>query len=115
MPWTSRRFGTRGFPPDVRPAENQHRAIAEGLFLGYDAPLSYPAGDRMSYCNYNFDLLGEIVRRVSGRTLADFADERIFRPLGMVTHTSFCPSRCDGVSPAGSRSRDRTAQLTEYD
>jgi CubicO group peptidase (beta-lactamase class C family) len=38
----------------------------------------------MSYCTYNYDLLGEIVRRVSGTSLVDFCRERIFRPLGMV-------------------------------
>jgi CubicO group peptidase (beta-lactamase class C family) len=72
-----------GLAGDVLAAEDQHPLIAERLFLGYDAPLSRPPGDQMSYCNYNFDLLGEIVRRVSGRALADVAVERIFRPLGM--------------------------------
>jgi CubicO group peptidase (beta-lactamase class C family) len=65
------------------PAESQHPAIAERLFLGYGVPLSHPPGVRMSYCNYNYDLLGEIVRRVGGRALEEFAAERIFRPLGM--------------------------------
>jgi len=69
------------------PAENQHPVIAQRLYLGYDAPLSQPPGVRMSYCNYNYELLGDIVRRASSRTLADFAAERIFQPLGMAdTH-----------------------------
>jgi CubicO group peptidase (beta-lactamase class C family) len=37
----------------------------------------------MSYCTYGYSLIGEIVRRVSGQSLADFAHERIFAPLGM--------------------------------
>jgi CubicO group peptidase (beta-lactamase class C family) len=37
----------------------------------------------MSYCNHGYALLGEIVRRVSGQSLADFARERIFEPLRM--------------------------------
>ncbi len=37
----------------------------------------------MSYCNYGIELLGEIVRRMSGQSLAEFARERIFAPLGM--------------------------------
>jgi CubicO group peptidase (beta-lactamase class C family) len=37
----------------------------------------------MSYCGYGFQLLGEIVRRVSGQSLDAFAAERLFRPLGM--------------------------------
>ena len=37
----------------------------------------------MAYSNYGYEPLGEIVRRVSGRSLAEFAQERIFEPLGM--------------------------------
>jgi CubicO group peptidase (beta-lactamase class C family) len=70
-------------PLSVSPAENQHPAIAEYLLLGYDAPLSQPPGARMCYSNYGFELLGDVVRRVAGRSLADFAAERIFRPLEM--------------------------------
>ncbi|MFN8445647.1 MAG: serine hydrolase domain-containing protein [Caldilineaceae bacterium] len=64
-------------------AETQHEEIHKWLFLGYDAPLWKPPGVEMSYCSYNYELLGEIVRRVSGRALADFAQTRIFAPLGM--------------------------------
>jgi CubicO group peptidase (beta-lactamase class C family) len=83
-------------PLSVSPAEHQHPAIAEHLFRGYDAPLSQPPGVRMSYSNYGFELLGEIVRRVSGQAFSDFAAERIFRPLGMAD-TMFVvpePLRC---------------------
>jgi CubicO group peptidase (beta-lactamase class C family) len=70
-------------PLSVPPAENQHPTVAECLVLGYDAPLSQPPGARMCYGNYGYELLGDIVRRVSGKALADFAAERILRPLGM--------------------------------
>src|SRR5207249_10184835 len=50
----------------------------------YDAPLSKPAGAEMSYCGLNYALLGEIACRRSGRSLTQFARERIFGPLGMV-------------------------------
>jgi CubicO group peptidase (beta-lactamase class C family) len=50
----------------------------------YDGPLSKPPGAEMSYCNMNFALLGEIVRRQSGESPAEFARERIFGPLGML-------------------------------
>jgi CubicO group peptidase (beta-lactamase class C family) len=41
----------------------------------------------MSYSSYGYELLGEIVRRVSGQSLADFCRKRIFDPLGMAdTH-----------------------------
>src|SRR5262245_60724001 len=63
--------------------ETQHQWINEYLFLRYDAPLWKPPGVEMSYCNYGYFLLGEIVRRVSGQALADFARVRVFEPLGM--------------------------------
>ena len=65
------------------PNETQHPLINEYLFLGYDAPLWKPPGTEMSYCNYAFNLLGEIVGRVTRKSLADFARERIFESLGM--------------------------------
>ncbi len=42
-----------------------------------------PAGTRFVYSDINFILLGEIVRRMSGHPLDEFAREQIFEPLGM--------------------------------
>ena len=61
----------------------QHPAVHEMLCLQYDAPLTQPPGQEMSYCSPGYDLLGEIVRRASGRSLNDVARERIFDLLGM--------------------------------
>jgi CubicO group peptidase (beta-lactamase class C family) len=62
--------------------ETQHPATQRLLSLCYPAPVK-PPGKKMAYCSVNYELLGEIVRRVSRRSLADFAQERIFGPLGM--------------------------------
>ncbi|MHB8574761.1 MAG: serine hydrolase domain-containing protein [Dehalococcoidia bacterium] len=57
------------------------------LQLRYQAPLWKPPGEQMSYCETNFVLLGEIVRRLSGTSYANFVQQRIFDPLGMTnTH-----------------------------
>src|SRR5205809_1064827 len=50
--------------------------------------LNFVPGTEYLYSNTGFTLLGTIVKRVSGKSLRDFADERIFKPLGM-THTHF--------------------------
>ena len=42
-----------------------------------------PPGARFVYSDINFILLGEIVRRLSGETLAQYAREQIYTPLGM--------------------------------
>ena len=50
--------------------------------------LNFAPGSEYSYSNTGFTLLGEIVKRVSGKSLREFTTERIFVPLGM-QHTHF--------------------------
>lgn len=47
-------------------------------------------GTRFMYSDVGFIVLGEIVERVSGKSLDEFAKERIFTPLGM-SETGFNP------------------------
>lgn len=50
--------------------------------------LNNTPGDEWIYSNSNYFLLGEVIRRATGESLARFASENIFQPLGM-THTLF--------------------------
>jgi len=50
--------------------------------------LNFTPGEQFQYSNAGYALLAILVRRVSGKSLPEFADETIFKPLGMV-HTSF--------------------------
>jgi CubicO group peptidase (beta-lactamase class C family) len=50
--------------------------------------LNFDPGAEYLYSNTGFTLLGTIVKRVSGRSLREFAEARIFAPLGM-TRTHF--------------------------
>ena len=68
------------------------------LWTGYDkaielaieeTPTSAP-GERFVYSDINFFLLGDIVKRVSGKPLDEFTRDRIFKPLGM-KDTGFTP------------------------
>jgi CubicO group peptidase (beta-lactamase class C family) len=61
----------------------QHPGIHERLFLGYDTPLWKMPGTEMSYSSYGIELIGEIIRRISGLSLNDFCRKEIFEPLGM--------------------------------
>ena len=56
------------------------------LFRQHD--LSFDPGAQYSYCNSNYTLLALIVQRVSKKSLREFCEERIFKPLGM-SHTHF--------------------------
>lgn len=74
----------------IPPAEaTLHPLMNEYMVKRYDCPLWKPPGAEMSYADFNFELAGEMVRRVSGTSLADFASSRIFEPLGM-TDTRYC-------------------------
>ncbi len=50
--------------------------------------LNFPSGAQYSYSNSGYNLAAIIVSRVSGKTFAEFSNERIFAPLGM-TKTSW--------------------------
>ncbi len=50
--------------------------------------LNFTPGREHLYCNTGYTLLGIIVKRVAGTSLAAFTKERMFDPLGM-THTHF--------------------------
>ena len=50
--------------------------------------LNFAPGDQFLYSNSGYTFLAMVVQQASGKTLAEFAQERIFTPLGM-SHTHF--------------------------
>lgn len=66
--------------------------------------LNFPPGEEHLYSNSGYFLLGVIVKRASGKSLARFAAERIFEPLGMKhthfhdDHTRIVPGRATGYA-----------------
>jgi len=70
--------------------------------------LNYPTGDEYLYSNSNYFLMSVVIRRATGKPLSAFAEENIFKPLGM-THTRFyddhsvvVPGRVPAYEPAAS-------------
>jgi CubicO group peptidase (beta-lactamase class C family) len=67
--------------------------------------LNFDPGAEYLYSNSGFTLLAVIVKRVSGHSLRDFADEQIFKPLGMAhthfhdDHTMVVPHRTSAYEP----------------
>ena len=45
--------------------------------------LSWESGTKYRYCNVGYDILGIVVRRVTGKGYFDFLKGRVFTPLGM--------------------------------
>jgi CubicO group peptidase (beta-lactamase class C family) len=67
--------------------------------------LNYAPGEEFSYTNSGYFLMGQIVEKVSGKSLNAFAQENIFQPLGMThtlfqdDHTQIIPNRATGYDP----------------
>ena len=79
-----------GMPPDVELIpkwSGYDTGIARALIA---KPIA-PPGARFIYSDINFILMGEIVRRLSGQSLAEFAHDQVFVPTGM-NESEFLPS-----------------------
>ncbi|MEE9265683.1 MAG: serine hydrolase domain-containing protein, partial [Gammaproteobacteria bacterium] len=73
-------------PEDVpipEPDANQDEFVNKALTYTYMNPLAFEPGEKMGYADLGIYMVGELVRRVSGQSLDQFARERIFEPLGM--------------------------------
>src|SRR5260221_90473 len=98
---------TAGFAPDFDLRER---------WTGYDEaikrldrePLRHPPGARFLYSDINFVALGEVVHRVSGDTLDEFARRNIFVPFGM-RDTGFNPAA--GLLPRIAPTERRRGQM----
>lgn len=81
---------TSGLPPGIELAS--HWAGYEaGIEKACGVKLATAPGTKFTYSDVNFILLGELVRRVSGYSLDEYARRKIYQPLGM-TDTGFRPS-----------------------
>ncbi|HUP03327.1 MAG TPA: exo-beta-N-acetylmuramidase NamZ domain-containing protein [Bryobacteraceae bacterium] len=78
-----------GLAPDV-PLDPPWTGYETGIRLACATPPEAPPGVRMIYSDINFELLGELVRRLSGQALNDYAQRNIFTPLDM-KDTRFLP------------------------
>ncbi|MFZ0949407.1 MAG: serine hydrolase domain-containing protein, partial [Candidatus Sulfotelmatobacter sp.] len=67
--------------------------------------VNFRAGEEFLYSDTNYFLMSQIVKRVTGQTLRQFAQNRIFGPLQMTSthfhddHTMIVPRRATGYAP----------------
>jgi CubicO group peptidase (beta-lactamase class C family) len=71
--------GIHGWPRTTRVHTHEHMLD----ITRRQESLNYPPGEYYSYTNTGFNLLSVLVERVSGRSLDEFSQERLFGPLGM--------------------------------
>ena len=80
--------------------------------------LNFPPGSRFAYSNTGYTVLGQIVKRTSGRSLREFTTERIFGPLAMRDtwfrddHAEIVPNVAHGYVRSG---RGFRLSLTQFD
>ena len=63
--------------------DNAYSSKAVLNMLARQKNISFKPGSKYQYSNSGYFLLGMIVSRVSGKSLRAFAEENIFKPLGM--------------------------------
>ena len=78
-----------GLRPDLD-MSLEFTGTAEAIARAVEEVPTSPPGHHFVYSDINFYLLGEIVHRISGQPLEDFARKRVFEPLGM-KDTMFLP------------------------
>lgn len=72
--------------------------------------LNFTPGAEHFYSNTGYNLLAEMIHKVTGRPFHEWAGENIFRPLGMVSthfrhdHTEVIANRASGYEDQGDRS-----------
>lgn len=96
-------------------------------------PLAFQPGEKWSYSNLAYVMLGILIHKVSGKFYGDFLQERIFKPLEMTTariisESDIVPNRAAGyrvvngqlknqdwVSPSLNTTADGALYFTIYD
>ena len=79
-----------GMRPDL-PLGNGWSGYKTAVEMILDEKPLYAPGTRYIYSDINFEILGELVRRISDKPLDEYCSENIFKPLGM-KHTFFKPA-----------------------
>jgi CubicO group peptidase (beta-lactamase class C family) len=70
-----------------------------------DKPLDFQPGEKWSYSNSGYVLLGYLIERISGQSYADFVRQNIFQPLGMKdsgydSNSAVISHRASGYTPS---------------
>jgi CubicO group peptidase (beta-lactamase class C family) len=96
-------------------------------------PLAFQPGEKWSYSNLAYVMLGVLIHKVSGKFYGDYLQEKVFQPLGMstarvISESDIVPNRAAGyrlvngqlknqdwVSPSLNTTADGALYLTVYD
>jgi CubicO group peptidase (beta-lactamase class C family) len=84
-------------------AASPHTTEEELKFFS-DKPLEFEPGSKFAYSNSNYEVLGAVIEKVSGKKYGDLLRERLFEPLGMKdtgldADDLVLPKRAEGYMP----------------
>ena len=101
---------TSGIPnftslPDYKSLKLQDTPVAKTVATVRDKPLDFVPGEKMSYSNSGYLVLGDVIERITGASYEKFVTDNIFTPLGMKdsgydSNTAVIPRRAAGYMPS---------------
>lgn len=93
-----------GLVPDNALADYQH-GVDEAWQRIWELELVSPVGKKFIYTDVGFLVLAKVVQRVTGQSVAEFAAENIFQPIGM-NETGYLPDAALRDRAATTEQRD---------
>src|SRR6187549_3352869 len=101
---------TSGIPnftnlPEYKSLKLEATPVAKTIAIVRDKPLDFVPGERMSYSNSGYLVLGYVIERVTGASYEKFVTDNIFTPLGMKdsgydSNTAVISRRAAGYMPS---------------
>jgi CubicO group peptidase (beta-lactamase class C family) len=83
------------------------------LTVALDAPFAARAGERFNYSDGDATIAGALVVATSGKSLEEFARQRLFEPLGMRNH-GWPYADAHGLHPGGWALRLRAVDMAKF-
>jgi CubicO group peptidase (beta-lactamase class C family) len=69
--------------PEYKSLQLSETPLAKTIALVRDRPLEFTPGEKMSYSNSGYILLGYVIEKVTGESYERFVRDNIFTPMGM--------------------------------
>ena len=69
--------------PDYKSLKLVEMPVAKTIVTVRDKPLDFVPGEKMSYSNSGYLVLGHVIERITGASYEKFVTDNIFTPLGM--------------------------------
>lgn len=96
------------FPTFLKEMSRNPYTTDEMLKLFADLPLSFTPGEKFSYSNSGYIVLGALIEKVTGKTYEQVLQEKIFGPLKMINsgydhHSAILKNRATGYEINGGK------------